>query len=107
VARTLIGQLILRLRAEGLCEAKSVVSVMGDIERAARRVGAGGVGSWGLGFQKNLDKLKLAHSEIRQIEQSWRNLHESFKQRDLGAANCAAEIALLDEYGFRARAGSC
>ena len=65
MARTLIGQLILRLRAEGLGEAKSVVGVMGDIERAARRVGAGGVGSWGIGFQKNLDKLKLAQSTKR------------------------------------------
>ncbi|HWK13724.1 MAG TPA: hypothetical protein VNS02_04970 [Rhizobiaceae bacterium] len=93
MARTLIGQLILRLRAEGLGEAKKVVNTMGDIERAARRLGANGVGSWGIGFQKNLDKLKLAQSEIRQIEQSWRNLHASIQQRNLGRAMRSAEIS--------------
>lgn len=93
MARTLIGQLILRLRAEGLAEANKVKTAMADIERAARRLGSGGVGSWGIGFQRNLDKLKLTRDEIGKVEQSWVALHESIKQRNIGRAMRSAEVS--------------
>jgi hypothetical protein len=93
MARTLIGQLILRLRAEGLGEAKNVVTTMKDIENAARNMGRTGVGSWGVGFQKQLDGLKLARNDIDAVQRSWGTLHESMKIRNLAKALKSAEIS--------------
>lgn len=74
MARTLIGQLILRLRAEGLGEAKNVVTTMKDIENAARNIGRTGVGSWGAGFGKQLAQLKATPGEIEAVRRSWTDL---------------------------------
>lgn len=87
MARTLIGQLILRLRAEGLGEANKVRAALDNVDRAVKRMsGAAGVGSWGIGFQRQLDKLKLAPKEIQAVERSWINLHDSIKNRGLDKA---------------------
>lgn len=92
LARTLIGQLILRLRTEGLGEANKVTKAMRDVESAARRLSTAGAGTWGVGFQRQLDKLKLAPNEIRQVEKSWIALHDSMKNRDLAKALRSSEI---------------
>ncbi len=92
MARTLIGQLILRLRTEGLGEANKVTKAMRDVESAARRLSTAGTGTWGVGFQRQLDKLKLAPNEIRQVEKSWIALHDSMKNRNLAKALRSSEI---------------
>lgn len=91
MAKTLIGQLILRLRTEGLKEAKQVTSALGNIENAARRMN--GVGSWGVGFQRQLDKLKLSAADLANVERSWLNLHQSMKSRNLSGALKSSEIS--------------
>ena len=53
MAKTLIGQLILRLRADGLGEGKRVQNTMRDIERAARTL-AMPAGNWESGSSVNL-----------------------------------------------------
>lgn len=81
MARTLVGQLILRLKAEGLGEANKVQQALANVDRAVKRMGT--VGSWGVGFQKQLAALKLAPADLRQVEQSWVRLHDSIKQNNL------------------------
>lgn len=93
MARTLVGQLILRLRSEGLGEANKIISTLNDVEKAARRMGAGGVRSWGVGFQKQIDALKLSAKEMKEVERSWLALHDSFKQRNLAGVFKGAEVS--------------
>lgn len=92
MAKTLIGQLILRLRTEGLGEANKVKQALSDVNDAARRLGSQGVGTWGLGFQKQIDKLKLTSQEIEQVQKSWVQLHESMKSRNLASALRSSEV---------------
>lgn len=93
MARTLIGQLILRLRAEGLGEANKVRQALDGVEAAARRMGSSGVRSWGIGFQKQIAALKLSAGDLRDVEQSWIRLHEGIKSRNLKGALKGAEIS--------------
>ncbi len=93
MARTLIGTLLLRLKAEGLGEAKKVVQTLKDVENTARRMGSAGVGSWGVGFQKQLNALKLSSKDIQDVEKSWIALHESIKSRDIGKAVKRLEVS--------------
>lgn len=93
VAKTLIGQLILRLRTEGLGEAQKVSDAIRSVEANARRLGQTGFGAWGIGFQKQLDRLKLTGQEMRQVERSWVQLHESMKSRNLATALKSSEIS--------------
>lgn len=81
VARTLIGELILRLQAKGLGEARKVITTLHDVEAAAKRLGKGGVTTWGATFQRNLDKLRLSPQEIRDIQASWIRLHRAMSQQ--------------------------
>lgn len=92
MAKTLIGQLILRLRTEGLREAKKVTDAMRSVENAARRLGATGTSTWGVGFQRQLDKLKLSAQDIQTVERSWIQLHDSMKKRNLASALRSSEI---------------
>lgn len=92
MAKTLIGQLILRLRTEGLGEAKKVTDTMRDVENAARRLGQTGSGTWGAGFQRQLNSLKLTATEIREVESSWMRLHEAMRGRNLAGALRGMEI---------------
>ena len=93
MAQTLIGRLLLRIKAEGLGEANKVASAMDQIERKARAMGAGGVRSWGVGFQRQLDKLKLTADQIGEVERSWIRLHESMKTRRIDRALRSSEIS--------------
>lgn len=90
MARTLIGQLILRLRTEGLGEANKITGVVRQVEDAARRLN--NTGSWGVGFQNHLNKLKLTAGELREVEKSWVQLHDSMKDRNLASALKSSEI---------------
>jgi hypothetical protein len=81
------------MKAEGLGEAGKVTQTMKDIENAARRLGSTGVGSWGTGFQKQLAVLKLTRDEMKAVERSWINLHESVKSRNLAKAMKNAEVS--------------
>lgn len=92
MARTLVGQLILRLRTEGLGEAKKITDTMRGVENAARRLGQTGSGTWGTGFQRQLNSLKLTATEIREVERSWTRLHDAMRQRNLGVAMRGAEV---------------
>lgn len=91
--RTLLGTLILRLRAEGLGESNKLTNVMRDVERTAREIGRTDVGSWGVAFQKQLAGLKLAANEVKAVRQSWIRLHKDMNQRDIGKAIRKAEIS--------------
>lgn len=92
MARTLVGQLILRLRTEGLGEAKKITDTMRGVENAARRLGQTGSGTWGAGFQRQLNSLKLTANEIREVERSWTRLHEAMRSRNLAGAMKSAEV---------------
>lgn len=93
MAQTLIGRLLLRIKAEGLGEANKVVNAMDQIERKARTMGATGVRSWGVGFQKQLDRLKLTADQIKEVERSWVQLHNSMKTRRIDRAMRSAEVS--------------
>lgn len=93
MSKTFLGQLILRLQAEGMGEGKKILGVMNDIEKKARTLGHAGTGSWGMGFQKQLDKLKTTKSEIAEVERSWLQLHQTFKTRNLAKAMRSAEVS--------------
>lgn len=90
MARTFIGQLILRLQAQGLGEAKRVESAVGQIERAARRLSAA---PWGATFQRQLDKLGASTQQIHAVRQSWTRLHEDMNRRGLSDAMKKSDIA--------------
>lgn len=93
MARTIIGSLILRLRAEGLGEANKVQSRMRDIERAARTLATMPAGNWGIRFQRQLDSLKLAPAQIDQVRQSWNRLHADMKRRNISGALRSSELS--------------
>lgn len=81
MARTLIGELILRLQTQGLGNARKVISTLHDVENAAKRLGRSGIASWGSSFQRNLDKLKLSPQEFRDIQASWIRLQRAMSQQ--------------------------
>lgn len=56
-------------------------------------MGRMGVGSWGIGFQKQLDGLKLARKDIDDVQRSWVSLHKSMSSRNLAKALRSAEIS--------------
>jgi hypothetical protein len=93
MAQTLIGRLILRMQAQGLAEGKKLTGVMADIERKARSMNAGGLASWGVAFQNNLNRLKAAPSELEAVRKSWLALNQSMDARKLSSALRAGEIS--------------
>lgn len=82
MARTLIGELLLRVKADTR-EAKTVSDALKNVERNAKSLGNIG---WGAGFQRSLEKLKLAPREMESVSQSWTRLVNSIDRRSLGAA---------------------
>lgn len=90
MARTFIGQLILRLQAQGLGEAKRVESAVGQIERAARRLSSM---PWGANFQRQLDKLGVSARHMHDVRQSWNRLHDDMNRRGLSDAMKKSDIA--------------
>lgn len=90
MARTFVGQLILRLQAQGLGEVKRVESAMGQIERAAKRLSGA---PWGANFQRQLDKLGVSSQQINDVRRSWTNLHNDMNRRGLSDAMKKSDIA--------------
>ncbi|MBO6724299.1 MAG: hypothetical protein JJ911_01380 [Rhizobiaceae bacterium] len=72
-------------------ETKKVTSAIRNVEAAARRLA--GVKSWGMGFQRQLDKLKLSAADLANVELSWLNLHQSMKSRNLSGTLKSSEIS--------------
>lgn len=90
MARTLIGRLVLSLQAKGLGEANKVARALDQIERKALKAGSKGVGSWGVQFQRQLDKFGLAAAEIRKVEDSWKRLYGTMNnEKRFGSARAA------------------
>lgn len=94
MARTLIGELILRLKDEMSGRAKSTASSvthsMADIERAAKRLNSV---PWGVGFQRQMDKLKLAPREMAAVQRSWQNLNADLSKRSMSKALAGNELS--------------
>lgn len=93
MAKTLIGQLVLRLRSEGLNEANKVEKAMRDIDAAARKLASTPAPGWGAGFQKQLNALKLTSQEIAGVQRSWAAMHDSMRSKKLSGALRVGEVA--------------
>lgn len=93
MARTLIGQLILRLKAEGLHEADKVGAVMRSVEASAKRLSNTPAPAWGVGFQRQLERLKLTKSEINSVRTSWATMHDEIRRKNLSGALRVSELA--------------
>lgn len=83
----------MRLQSEGLGEGQKITRVMHDVEAAAKRLSVTGARTWGVGFQRQIDQLKLTREQIGAVEQSWVGLHNSMKSRNLAGAVRSSEIA--------------
>lgn len=94
MARTLIGELILRLKDEMSGKAKgaagNVSRSMADIQRAAKRLNNM---PWGVSFQRHIEKLKLAPHELQAVKRSWASLHADLMKSDLSKSLKANQIA--------------
>lgn len=93
MAKTLIGQLVLRLRTEGLSEANKVERAMRNVEAAARKLASAPAPTWGIGFQRQLDKLKLTNQQIAGVQRSWAAMHDSMRTKGLSSALRVGETA--------------
>ena len=90
MATTLIGRLQLAVQATGLAEGKKIVSMMDSIESHAKRLSGA---SWGVGFQRQLEKMGASRVHIEQLGRSWATLHDDMNRRGLDKALRGAEIA--------------
>lgn len=81
------------MQAEGLGEAQRVKNAISDIERKAREMATGPAGSWGVNFQRNLERLKTTPGELDEIRRSWVRLNDSFKERGIDKALRSTEIS--------------
>jgi hypothetical protein len=77
MAQTLIGRLRLLIEAGGLNNAKKVQDAIRGIENEAKRLSGM---SWGVGFQKQLDKLKASPRDLDRIRDSWTRLNDAIKK---------------------------
>ncbi|MCZ4273230.1 hypothetical protein [Maritalea porphyrae] len=71
MARTLLGILQLKLQQNVSSEAKQVTGALKKIEAETARLGAA---KWGVGFQRQLDKLKVSPAEYAAIVGSYDRL---------------------------------
>ena len=87
MARTFIGELILRLKNELSGQAKTAASdfdsSIDKIQRAARRLNQT---SWGGQFEERLRKLGASATQVDQLRTSWEKLNSSFASRDISKA---------------------
>lgn len=89
MARTLIGELLLRVKADTK-EAETVSKALQKIEQDSKRLNSA---PWGLGMQKQLDKLKATPREFDLVRRSWERLNEGFQSRNLTDAMRKSDIA--------------
>ncbi|MGC0053683.1 hypothetical protein ACNSPG_11535 [Brucella pituitosa] len=90
MARTFIGELLLRVKADTK-DAQTVSNALRKIEQDSKRLNAT---PWGLGLQRQLDKLKATPREMDLVRRSWDNLISGFQSRNLTAAMRKNDIAV-------------
>lgn len=102
MARTLIGQLILKGRDEATPEmrkaAAGISAAFNQIEASQKRFAAAAKfydpkATWGVGFQKQLETLKLTRSEMDRVRTSYSGLIAEMKAKGLSKALQKQEIA--------------
>lgn len=109
MARTIIGQLILRLQDQLSGKARNAAKSLRDVESAAAGIGKAGdarhldrlagslahvtknakemsgtrqgVETWGREFQRNIERLKANASEMDYLRRSWRELHDEMNRQ--------------------------
>jgi len=89
MARTLIGELLIRMRSEGTGEVDKLSAAMNRLQSQAKRMNGMAGANWGAGFQRNLDTLKLAPRQIAEIERSWVSLQQTLAGKKGGARSRA------------------
>ncbi|WP_378948051.1 hypothetical protein [Mesorhizobium sp. ANAO-SY3R2] len=90
MARTLVGRLQLVVEAMGLGEAKKVGNSIRDIEAASKRLSST---SWGVSFQRQLEKVGIGAKTIDDVRRSWERLERDMSSRGLSKALQKSEIA--------------
>ncbi|TVR06620.1 MAG: hypothetical protein EA385_14980 [Salinarimonadaceae bacterium] len=114
MARTLIGNLILRLQDNVSAGARTAVNSLRDVERAAREIGrsTGDVdrvgrsvdelgrrframanAPWGTNFQRQIDRLKLSRDEMRAVGRSWDDLQRRIRDNSMNKSLRNSNIA--------------
>lgn len=92
MARTFIGELVLRLKDEMSGKAKTAASNLDTsvdkIQRAARRMSQT---TWGGQFEERLRKLGTSSGDIDKLRVAWESLHTSMSSRNLSKAMQAME----------------
>ena len=94
MARTFIGELILRMKDDASGKAQAAAgkmeSSMDRINRAAKRLGDA---PWGGRFQSQLDKLGASARDLDHLRSSWERLQASFQKDNLSKAMQRTQIA--------------
>lgn len=94
MARTFIGELVLRLKDEMSGKAKTAASNLDTsidrIQRAARKLNET---SWGGQFEERLRKLGASAGDIERLRRAWDDLNTSITTRNLSKALAGVEKA--------------
>lgn len=94
MARTFIGELILRMKDTASSQAQTAAgkmeSSMDRINRAAKRLGDA---PWGGRFQSQLDKLGASAKDLDHLRTSWDRLQASFQKDNLSKAMQRTQVA--------------
>ena len=94
MAQTFIGRLIMGYRDEAGPGAKrtaaQINAAMRSIESTGQRMARA---SWGVGFQKQVDRLGLSSAEIARMTGSWNELNASIRSNNLNKALARSEIS--------------
>lgn len=94
MARTFIGELILRMKDDASGKAQTAAgkmeSAMDRINRAAKRLGDA---PWGGRFQSQLDKLGASARDLDHLRSSWDRLQASFAKDNLSKSMRNTQIA--------------
>ncbi|ATU91761.1 hypothetical protein [Phyllobacterium zundukense] len=93
MAKTFLGQLILRLQDEMSGKAKKaatdVTGSMKKIEEHARRLASA---NWGVSFQRQMEKIGASAKEFDQVRRSWDRLQKDLQSKNVGTALRKSEI---------------
>jgi hypothetical protein len=93
MAKTFLGQLVLRLQDEMSGKAKKaatdVTISMKKIEDHARRLAGA---QWGTNFQRQIEKMGASARELEIVRRSWDRLHRDMQSKNLGTAMRKSEI---------------
>lgn len=94
MARTFIGELILRMKEDASNKAQEaagkIESSMDRINRAAKRLGDA---PWGGRFQSQIDKLGASARDLDRLRSSWDRLQDSFQKDNLSKAMQRTQVA--------------